>query len=164
MTEPTADQGQEPAGFPRESADSPGTPAQPATTETPADATTAPDAPPETIGLYYLGDGTQWMPGVPASDHNTTDAALAGRLVASGLYRADVDVPLPELPPAPAPEPEPAPPAPQAPFWWGDAPQPEAVAYARTVIAHAEGTAAAPAAPPDDAPPAAADAPPSEAP
>jgi hypothetical protein len=152
MTEPTADQqGEQPAaGYPTDAAGSVGTPAPSAETAPPA------DAPPETIGLYYLGDGTRWMPGVPAGDHNTTDAALAGRLVASGLYRADVEVPLPEPPLLTEPEPEPEPPAPRAPFWWGDAPQPEAVAYARTVIAHAE-RSVTPAPPTDDAPPAAAE-------
>ena len=117
------------------------------------------DTEPAVIGLYYEGDGSQFVAGVPASDFNTGDRELASRLVASGLYRADVALPPPPAPPRPEPEPEAALPPPREPFWWEPGhPRPEAVAYAKAVLARAE-QPAPPAETAPEATPASPDAP-----
>ena len=47
------------------------------------------------IRLNYVGENprSQWIAGVPASDHEVEDAGWAAELVASGLYAYDGEEP-----------------------------------------------------------------------
>ncbi len=72
------------------------------------------------VGLTFTGDADaqQWLPGVPAADHNAPDATYAAPLLASGLYARGTVQPEPVETPAAA-EPEPAfVPEPRKPYWW----------------------------------------------
>ncbi len=72
------------------------------------------------VGLTFTGDADaqQWLPGVPAADHNAPDAIYAAPLLASGLYaKGTVQPELVETPAAAEPEPAFAP-EPRKPYWW----------------------------------------------
>lgn len=41
------------------------------------------------IRLRYIAPNGEWLPGVPASDHEVEDVSLADDLIASGLYERE---------------------------------------------------------------------------
>ena|SRR5579885_111143 len=72
------------------------------------------------VGLKYLRGAAEgeWLPGVPASDHNAEDAEQARARLRSGLYERTRLVPEPPEPES-APEPEPVPvKLERPPYWW----------------------------------------------
>lgn len=41
------------------------------------------------IRLHYIAPNHEWLPGIPASDHEVEDVSFAEALIASGLYERE---------------------------------------------------------------------------